>query len=390
MFKTSVVYTANLYATEKIIVNQGGTSSTKTYSIIQLLFTLAMSQPMQVITVVGQDVPNLKKGAYRDAKTIYYTTPELQLWFSKPNETERVFTCVNGSIIEFTSYQDEQDARSGKRDYLFLNEANGISYEIYRQLYLRTRKRVFIDYNPSARFWVHEQLIGRPGVKLIISDHRHNPFLTKEEHDKLESIDDPEFFKVYARGLTGVLQGLIYSKWDLVDEMPTTWSWRCKGLDFGFTNDPSTMVDVMFSNGELWVDELFYQTGMLNDDIVSVAEEAGVTYYDEIVADSAEPKSIAELGKKGLRIEGVLKGAESIKVGIDILKKYKIHITRRSVNLRKEILAYRWKTGRDGLSKNEPVKFKDHTLDALRYVALYKFLCPKVKSGGKFKTVKLK
>lgn len=215
MFTTSIIYQANLEATESIVVNQGGTSSGKTYSIIQLLFTLAIACPMQVITVVGQDIPNLKKGAYRDAKTIYSNSKDLQQWFGKPNETDRVFTCTNGSIIEFTSYQDEQDAKSGKRDYLFVNEANGISYDIYRQLAIRTRKKIFIDYNPSASFWVHEELIGKEGVKLIISDHRHNPFLTQEQHDKIEGISDPDYWKVYARGLTGKIEGLLFPVSDL-------------------------------------------------------------------------------------------------------------------------------------------------------------------------------
>lgn len=389
MFRTSVVYAANFNAVEKIVVNQGGTSSTKTYSVIQLLFTIAMSKPMQVITVVGQDIPNLKKGAYRDAKNIYHTTPELQLWFGKPNETERIFTCTNGSIIEFTSYQDEQDAKSGKRDYLFLNEANGIAYAIFRQLYLRTRIRTFIDYNPSARFWVHEHLIGRKDVKLIISDHRHNPFLSKEEHEKIESIDDPEFFKVYARGLTGVLQGLVYRNWQIVDEMPKIWSGRWRGLDFGFSNHPSVMLDVMLSNGELWVDELFYETGMLNEHIFDTAKENGVSVADEIIADSAEPKSIAELQNKGLRVEAAIKGPDSVKVGIDVLKTYKINITRRSVDTRKEIASYRWKTGSDGTPINEPIKFNDHAMDALRYVALNKLLSPTTRRGGKFKVTKV-
>lgn len=372
MFETSVIYQANLEAVENIIVNQGGTSSGKTYSIMQLFFTLAMMDSMQVLTVVGQDIPNLKKGAYRDAKTIYYQSAELQKWFSKPNESERTFTCINGSIIEFTSYQDEQDAKSGKRDYLFVNEANGIPFPIYRQLAIRTRKKIFLDYNPTARFWVHEELIGRPSVKLIISDHRHNPFLSQEEHEKIESIDDPEFFKVYSRGKTGKLQGLVYSSWCIVEEMPTVYKKRWIGLDFGFTNDPTAMIDVRLSEGELWADELIYEKGMLNSDIAKEASALGINRSVEIIADSAEPKSIAELNGYGFKVEGAEKGGDSIIQGIDIVKRYKLNITRRSANIRDEIGKYRWKIDKDGKATNVPIDMFNHALDAIRYVALNK------------------
>lgn len=237
LFKTLPLFTANYNAKERTVVNQGGTSSGKTYSLMQVLYVLAMSESAQVITIVGQDVPNLKKGAYRDANTIRNNNPILQKWFPDVNEGERLIKCVNGSILEFSSFKDAQDAKSGKRDYLFINEANGISYEIYWQLAMRTRKKVFLDYNPSARFWVHDEVIGRENVKLIISDHRKNYFLTKEEHDRIEGITDPELWKVYARGLTGMIEGLVLTNWDICDQLPPEEEWKmsCWGLDFGFT-----------------------------------------------------------------------------------------------------------------------------------------------------------
>lgn len=385
---TTVVYKANYESGERIVVNQGGTSSGKTYAIIQLLFTYAMAQPMQVITVVGQDIPNLKKGAYRDAKQLWATSGQLQQWFGKPNETDRLFTCRNGSVIEFTSYSNAQDARSGKRDYLFVNEANGIPYDVYWQLENRTRKRVFIDYNPSARFWVHEHVIGRPGVRLIISDHRHNAFLSDDEHARIEAINDPEYFAVYARGKTGQMQGLIYTNWVLCEAMPETFKKRWIGVDFGYTNDPTSIVDVRLSEGELWVDELCYARGMLNSDIVRVLRECGISRHDAIVADSAEPKSIAELNTAGFRVEGANKGADSIKIGIDILKRYKLNITRRSTNIRKELLAYAWQTNRlTGAPTNQPVDMFNHALDALRYVALNKLGEKRTRKGARAKVL---
>ena len=375
----SDLFLSNLYANERVLINQGGTSSGKTYTIVDLLFCLGMEADNQVITVVGQDIPNLKKGAYRDAKKIWGDSELYQQWYSKPNETERIFTCRNGSIIEFNSYQDEQDAKSGKRDYLFVNEANGIDYKIYWQLDIRTRKKVFIDYNPTSRFWAHD-LTANKDTKLIISDHRHNPYLTKEQHDQIENITDKELFKVYARGLTGQITGLVYTNWTLVDEMPKDYKKRFTGIDFGFTNDPTAIIDVRLSEGELWVDEYEYRTGMLNSDIAKVIKENGISLIDT-VADSAEPKSIAELRTYGIKIEGAEKGADSIKNGIDILKRYKINITKRSTNIRKEILSYKWKVDRDGNLTNEPIDNFNHSLDPLRYVALNKLNNKPVSKG---------
>jgi len=357
---------------ERIIINQGGTSSGKTYTTIDLLFSLAMKEYGQIITIVGQDIPNLKSGAYRDAKTIWSNSEEYQKWFSKPNETDRVFTCINRSLIEFKSYSDEQDAKSGKRDYLFINEANGIPYSIYWQLAIRTKKKIFIDYNPTYRFWVHEELINKPNVKLIISDHRHNPFLSKEDHEQIESIADPELFRVYARGFTGKIEGIIYTNWELVDQLPINFKSRWIGLDFGYTNHPTAIVDVRLSEGELWIDEIEYKTGMLNPVIGKTLRENGINSSIDIIADSAEPKSIDEIKAMGFRIEPAEKEPGSKMNGIDILKRYKMNITRRSKNIRRELLAYKWKEDRIGKPMNEPVKDFDHAMDAIRYVALNK------------------
>lgn len=178
LFQTLPLFDAILNASERVIVNQGGTSSAKTYSILQVLFFLGMQNERQIITVVGQDIPNLKVGAFRDAKNIRNSSEVLKVLWPFVNEGDREIRCVNGSLMEFKSYDDAQDAKSGKRDYLFVNEANGIPYEIYWQLAMRTRKKVYIDYNPSERFWAHDKVIGTANTRLIISDHRRNFFLS--------------------------------------------------------------------------------------------------------------------------------------------------------------------------------------------------------------------
>ena len=374
LFSTSPLFRANYNATERTIVNQGGTSSGKTYSIMQVLFLLAMQDNRCVVTVVGQDVPNLKKGAYRDAKTILDGSEPLQQWFPVINEGERLIKCVNGSIIEFSSFKDAQDAKSGKRDYLFINEANGIPYEVYWQLAIRTRKKIFIDYNPTARFWVHDELIGRKGVRLIISDHRKNHFLTQEEHERIEGIEDEELWKVYARGLTGKIEGLVLTNWDICDTLPPMDEWKmsCRGLDFGFTNDPSALEHVILAHGELWINEELYSTGMTNPDIAHRAKDEGIGSSDQIIADCAEPKSIRELQAHGLWVTASPKGQDSIVSGLDILKRYRIHVTRRSIGILGNLRSYQWGKDKDGNMTNKPEDKNNHGIDAIRYVALAK------------------
>jgi phage terminase large subunit len=373
MFQTSIIFERNYNSTAEVIVNQGGTSSGKTYSILQVLCLKAINEPDQVISVVGQDVPNLKSGALRDMQTIVASSPDIQSWIKGYNASDRIFTFHNGSIIEFKSYQDSQDAKSGKRDYFFLNEANGISFEIYSELAMRTKKQVYIDYNPNARFWVHDKLIGKEGTELIISDHRHNPFLPDVIRKKIEALreDDEELWKVYARGVTGKIEGLIYRNWGTIGTIPSDAEVIGMGLDFGFTNDPTACVMVYRYNGELIIDELLYHKGYTNQDISLYFTQSGVSKSISIVADSAEPKSIEELRRMGWRIEGANKGKDSILNGIDILKRFRINVTSRSANLIKELNAYKWKE-KDGNATNVPIDSFNHGMDALRYLALNK------------------
>ena len=195
--KASSLFTRNYYTDSHIIVNQGGSSSGKTHAIIQVLFCLACQNSKQVITIVGQDIPNLKAGVLRDALNIYADCQLLAEQIKSFNKSERIFEFFNKTIIEFKSYSDAQDAKSGKRDYLFVNEANGVDWNIYSELALRTKKRIYIDYNPNSTFWVHNNLLGKPNVQLIISDHRHNPFLDQNISTKIESLknEDIELWK---------------------------------------------------------------------------------------------------------------------------------------------------------------------------------------------------
>lgn len=360
MFKVSKLYEQNYYGTSKVTVNQGGTSSGKTYAIIQVLFMLAVEKPNTIITVVGQDIPNLKKGALRDAKTIYGSSELLQQFIDNYNKTDRIFEFKNGSIIEFTSYEDEQDAKSGKRDYLFINEADGISYQSYWQLYIRTRKRIFIDYNPTSSFWVHEHLIGRKNVELLISDHRNNSFLPEEEHNEIENIEDRELWKVYARGLTGRVHGLIYSAYQLCDGIPE-FAKTCYGLDFGY-NHKTALIEVGKWDNRLYWHELIYQSELTISDLIYQMKDLSVG-KKLMYADSARPDAIEDLKRAGFNVR---QADKDVKNGIDFIKRHQLYITKSSTGLIKELQHYKWKE-KDGAFMDEPVKFKDDAMDAARY-----------------------
>ena len=365
------LYKANADVTPRFLVNQGGTSSGKTYTLMQRLIVLSIEEPRAVITVTGQDLPNMKVGAMRDLDNIVHGSPWLMDWFTQ-NKSENTWRGKNGSLVEFKSYDNAQDAKSGKRDYLFVNEANGVPYDTFWQLQIRTRKQVFLDYNPTARFWAHDKIIGRKDCKLIISDHRNNQFLTEEEHRKIEEIEDPELWQVYARGLTGKITGLVFSRWDIVEEMPPLMECKLQafGLDWGFVNDPTALLEVRVAHGDIWVDELIYTPALTNPMIAEAAHKQGIGRRHRIIADSAEPKSIAELVSMGLNVVASVKGKDSVINGIDILKRYAIHVTRRSMGLQEELKQYKWKVLRTGETTNEPVDSFNHAIDALRYVAL--------------------
>ena len=262
--------------THDLVVHQGGTSSGKTYGILQYLFAIGASKPNQIITVVGQDIPNLKVGAYRDAQNILDDSEALREWYPAElhNKSNRSFTCVNGSIVEFNSYSDDQDAKSGKRQILFVNEANGLSYEVFEQLRMRTTDQVIIDFNPSAEFWAHHKL---KEAHWVITTFRDNAFISDSVRKRILSYEptaenvsrgtaDKYRWDVYGLGKVGRLEGLVFTNWER-GSLPDDYKWRVFGLDFGYTNDPTALVEVRYSGGKLYVKEWIYRTGLTNQDI---------------------------------------------------------------------------------------------------------------------------
>lgn len=380
MFKCGPIYYANLNAVADIVVNQGGTDSGKTHGIIQVLFTIATKRnaPKEspVITIVSESVPNLKKGAYRIAKDIYANSPDLQRYVKSWHDGDRTVYFKNGWIMEFTSYETEQQAKQGKRQYLFVNEAQAISWPIFWQLAKRTRIRSFIDYNPTARFWAHDNLIGTdPGtnelsatVQLIISDHRHNPFLSDKDHAKTEGIKDPELFKVYARGITGNISGIIFPDWQKMpdDQFPKDAPFF-GGLDFGYTNDPTAGLKIARVGETIFLHEICYTPGISPIQIKQLFTAAGFTASTPIYCEH-DPDNIAQLRRLSMLALPARKGQGSINAGIVKLKEYKVRYTASSVNIDEERRRYTWIANPDtGKSTNTPIDQWNHCMDAARY-----------------------
>jgi phage terminase large subunit len=386
-FKTSRLFDCTYSDPNPIIIHCGGTSSGKTYSILQVLLIRAITEPERVITVVGQDIPNLKKGSYRDIQNIINASEYCQYHVTKHNDTDRIFWFRSGSLIEFVSFADAQDAKNGKRDYLFCNEMNGIAYDIFMELQQRTTIQVFGDFNPTAEFWAHEKLKPRPDVSWYVTNFKHNPFIKEKTLRDILSYEmtdeniargtaDEWRWKVYGLGELGRLEGVIFEKWDF-GAWPTDHQWHGYGLDFGFTNDPTGLVEVCVSSGELFIRELIYEHAMTNGDISTRMASLAIDRRAEVVCDSAEPKSIEELYRLGWNVHPAIKGADSIQHGIDTLKRYKLNVCGNSPNLARELRAYRWKTDRNGKALNVPIDTDNHLIDAIRYIVTYK-LKPKI------------
>lgn len=374
--KTTSVFYRNMEAFalgKRYIVNKGSTRSSKTYSLLQLLFHLADSAGQRlVISIVSESMPHLKRGCIRDFINILQSENrwEPRSW----NATEKTYR-LGESIIEFFSADNASKVHGPSRDILYINECINIPYETYRQLAIRTTGTIFLDCNPAFSFWLDDKVLVSPDSELIHSTYRDNDFLSEAQIKEIESNrSDENWWRVYGEGLTGTLSGAIIGNWDIVDSLPDTYKDRWIGIDFGFTNDPTAIVDIRLSGGELWIDELLFAKSYDNLMIANHLDESGIDRDIPIVADSAEPKSIREIASQGWRIEAAQKGADSILSGIGILNRYTKHITASSLNIINEYRNYRWQTDTDGNALNRPIDRYNHSIDAQRYVCLNKLM----------------
>jgi phage terminase large subunit len=361
---------------QPIRVIQGGTSAGKTFSILLYLIYYGLKKDL-LISIVAESVPVLKRGAYKDFQDILIL---LDLYDeSNHNKTDRTIK-VGKSTFEFFGADDSTKLRGSRRDILFLNEANNISFEAYSELNVRTKLFTFLDYNPTSPFYVHTELIGNDGVDFLILTYKDNEFLNDKIVDEIESwlikSETSEYYKnrwkVMGLGQLGIQSGAIYNDWTEIDSLPDNAELLGSGLDFGFSNDPSALVAVYRYNGEIIVDEIIYQKGLLNSQLASMINSSNAK-NGVIYADSAEPKSIAELKHYGLKVLPVIKGKDSINYGIQLIQEQPFKVTSRSINLIKELQNYTWLKDKDGNQLSIPIGTYNHILDGLRYFFLMKF-----------------
>lgn len=350
---------------KKIRVVQGGTSASKTVSILMYLIDKAQRDKSKTLTsVVSESLPHLKRGALRDFKNIMQTHKYWKddLW----SETDKIYTFETGSQIEFFSADQPDKLRGGRRDRCFINEANNVPLDAFDQLEVRTKEFIFIDYNPVTEFWYHTDINGkREDVDFVVLTYKDNEGLSPEIIASIEARKNrANWWRVYGEGQLGVAEGRIYQDWQTIDDIPHEARLERYGLDFGYTNDPTSIVAVYRWNGAFIIDEILYQKGKSNRQIADVLLNLQQCLT---VADSAEPKSIDELKEYGLEVLPANKGAGSVNHGIQIVQDQRIFVTKRSLNVLKEYRNYLWITDKDGRIINTPESGYDHSMDAIRY-----------------------
>jgi phage terminase large subunit len=316
------------------------------------------------ISVCSVAFPHLRKGAMRDWRKIMEDfklyDPALHM------KTEQIYTYPTGSYTEFFSVDNTLKVRGPGRDILFINEANIIPYETFRQLLLRTKKCIFIDYNPADEFhWIYDKVLTRPDCYFIKSTYKDNPFLPKEQVNEIESYReaDPNFWRIYGQGERGHSEGIIYTHWQ--PSASTTAGVTVFGLDFGY-NNPTSLVRVSESDKNLYWQEEIYQSHLTNTDLIGMLKQ--IVKSETIYCDAAEPDRIEEIKRAGFKAVAANK---DVKGGIDFIKSRKLFIEQGSVNILKEIKSYKFKPkGNNKNEPEEPLKLNDHAMDAARYASI--------------------
>jgi phage terminase large subunit len=368
MFKrtTSINKILSLNGRTKII--QGGTSAGKTFGILPILIDKCAKENGLEVSVVAETIPVLRRGALKDFLKIMRWTN--RYFDDRFNKTLLRYDFANGSSIEFFSADDASKLRGARRDILYINECNNVTFEAYNELSIRTKKEVYLDFNPANEFWVHKELKDEPDTDFIILTYKDNEALDGSIVSQIEKNRDKaatssywaNWWRVYGLGEVGSLEGVVFTNWKEIDTIPNEAKLIGIGLDFGYTNDPTAAIEIYNYNGTRIINELVYRTGMVNSDIAKILP-SGVIIY----ADSSEPKSIEEIRRQGKTIKGVTKGADSINYGIDVMQRQDYLVTKQSTNLIKELRSYCWDTDKQGQRMRRPIDHYNHAIDALRY-----------------------
>jgi len=368
MLKRTTAINKILALKKRIKIIQGGTSAGKTFGILPILIDKAAKKGGLEISVVSESIPHLRRGALRDfLKIMKWTNRYVD---ERYNKSLLKYEFANGSFIEFFSADDSKKLRGGRRNILYINECNQISFESFLEMSIRTKDEVFLDYNPTAEFWVQTELEGQEDAEKIILTYKDNEALDVGIVDQIEKnikkAETSNYWKnwvdVYVNGIMGKLEGIVFSNWKQIDTIPKEARLVGIGLDFGYTNDPTSCIEIYKHNETRILNEIVYQTGLLNSDIAKKLPKDVPVY-----ADSAEPKSIRTLQLAGITIKGVTKGRDSINYGIDVMQRENYLVTSNSTNLIKELRSYCWDTDKTGKRLNKPIDNYNHAIDAVRY-----------------------
>lgn len=348
---------------------QGGTSAGKTFGVLPILIDIAAKNPLIEISIVAESIPHLKRGAMKDFKKIMIETN--RFIFSRWNATDFKYTFQNGSQIEFFSADNDSKLRGARRDYLYMNEANNMTFHAYTELASRTKLGVYLDWNPVNEFWFHTDLMNDNDVDFIIVNYLDNEacpesalnFINKaKEKSKISSYWE-NWYKVYGLGQIGSLDGVIFNNWQTIDTIPEEARLLGYGVDFGYSNDPTAIVEVYKWNDQRIINEICYQKELSNSQIAKF-----IKTQEDCYCDSAEPKSIAELRAFGINARAVRKGADSINFGIQVMQEQSYLITKKSTNLINELRKYAWdKDKKTGATLNKPIDMFNHAIDSWRY-----------------------
>jgi phage terminase large subunit len=358
---------------QRIKVVRGGTSAGKTFGILPLLIDKAMREPMLEISVVSESIPHLRRGALKDFLKIMMSLGRYK--DDQFNKSTLKYNFQNGSYIEFFSADQPDKLRGARRNILYVNECNNIEFDAYYQMAIRTSGDIWLDYNPASTFWVDKEILTQPDVDFITLTYLDNEALSdtiiKEiESAKIKALTSTywaNWWQVYGLGQTGSLEGVCITDWNEID-LPTDARILCAGMDFGYTNDPTSLVLMYKYNDAYIFDEVIYKKGLLNSEISNLLKSNNI--IDIIYADSAEPKSIAELKSYGHQVLPVSKGKDSITYGISLINQNKIYVTSRSKNLINELRNYIWLTDKSGVKMNKPIDAYNHAIDAMRYAIM--------------------
>lgn len=372
---------------KRIRAVQGGTSASKSISILMYLIARAQSDYVEekndkgeyikkctptLTSIVSESFPHLKRGVMRDFLNIMQTQGyyDENRW----NRTDFTYEFETGSKIEFFSADQPDKVRGPRRDRLFMNECNNLALETFEQLEIRTKEVIFLDWNPTNEFWYYDYGDpSRPGAGIKDREDVDHLVLTYKDNEALDSRiveaieqrrGNKSWWRVYGEGLLGEVDGKIYKGWEVTERIPHEARLERYGLDFGYTNDPTGIVAIYYYNGGYILDEIAYQKGMSNKDIADLLKNSDRAM---VVADSAEPKSIDEIKSYGVNIIPAKKGRDSIRNGIQLVQQQRITVTNSSINLIREYRNYMWKYDKNGNPMQEPEGGKDHLLDALRY-----------------------